>query len=265
MQYNGSSTGACVAAYYASKKPLPLGPSVYWEELTRGFILGHNIPFGTFQRFCNRYFGCYPGKLIHAVDIDLVIDVISKGEKALDFGAFKSCSFSVFVKLWDVRNKCWHFIDLRTCDDPLKIIRASISLVPYYFSSENINGIEYIDLCSSDALNLELIVSRHPASKIVFVINNVERPMLILKIIRFLEGLVANWCFEEIDTNCFIEGMLKFEQDVEKIKTNPNMLLVSPPEGTPIKPFTTDPEKLKRTYEIGKQEAQKILDFAKRQ
>lgn len=259
----GSSAGICTVVYYASRQPLPVGPSIYWEDLATGFILGQNLPLGILQRFCLRCFGRYPGNLVNAVNIDLPMTIFSSGENALDVNRIKICPFPLFVKIWDVKGRCWQFVDLRTCDEPLGLIKASISVIPYYFSPEDTDSIQGIDLCLADPLTLDLIASRHPKSKTVFIINNTQRATLSLKIVRFLEGIAANWCYREIDATCLLNGISKLEEDIETIKSAPNMLLVSPPDEMLIKPFTTDFEKLIRAYETGKQESQKILDFAK--
>lgn len=263
----GGSAGVFTEAYYASRQPFPIGPSIYWDNLSRDFILGKNIPFGTFQRFCCRCFGCYPGRLVHAINIDLVMDIVSSGKKALDIATLKACPFPVYIKLFDVKNKNWVFVDIRTYPNPLRLVKAAISMAPYYFSSENIYGSDCLDLCLADTLNLDLIASKHPGSRIVFIVNyNVDRKAgLLLKAVRLAEGVVANFCFKEIDRVCFVKGVYKFQQDVKGIKANPDMLLIYPSKKEEIKAFTTDPRKLKRVYEIGKQEAQKIVDFAKRQ
>lgn len=226
----GSSAGICTVAYYASRQPLPIGPSIYWEDLITGFILGRNLPLGILQRFCLRYFGRYLGNLVNAVNTDLPMKVLSSGEKALDVGRMKTCPFPLFVKIWDVKSKCWQFVDLRTCDEPLGLIKASISVVPYYFSPGDTDRIKGVDLCLADPLTLDLITSRHPKSKIIFVINNTQGATLLLKAVRFLEGVTANWCYKEIDVMCFLNGILKFQKDIEIIKSNPNILLIALPD-----------------------------------
>ena len=44
----GGSAGVCSIAYNASGQPLLLGPSIYWENLVKDFILVQNIPLGIF-------------------------------------------------------------------------------------------------------------------------------------------------------------------------------------------------------------------------
>lgn len=261
----GSSAGVFTEAYYASKQPLPLGPSIYWEDLIKNFILVRHIPFGTFQRFCQRYFGHYPGKLVHAVDIDLLMGIISKGNKALDLKAVQDCPFPLYVKVWDLKNRYWLFVDLRTYHNSARLLKASVSVIPYFFSSEDIENSKCVDLCLTDPLNLNLITARHPGSKIIFVVNHVHKMRFLLLIARLLEGVVANWCFPEINPMCFIKGLKKYKEDIKKIKGNPDMLLMTPPSDFSVTSYTTDPVKLLKAYEIGKREAQKIMDFAKHQ
>lgn len=113
----------------------------------------------------------------------------------------------------------------------------------------------------ADPLTLDLIVARHPDSKIVFIVNYVEKMRLIRPAAMFLEGVVANWCFSELERTCFISGMKKFERDVKRIEKNPNMLLITPPKDASIMGYETDPVKLIKLYEAGKVEANKIIKF----
>lgn len=86
---------------------------------------------------------------------------------------------------------------------------------------------------------------------------------MLSKVCRYLEGVVANWCFKDIDKEYLVRGVLKFHRDMERIRSNPNMLLVSPPKDMSVKPFTNNPEKLIAAYEAGKKEAWKIIEFAR--
>ena len=255
----GGSAGAFNAAYFLTRQNF-MGPSIYYEDLVEDFILARNIPFGVFQRFCLRYFGIYPGKLRQAVNIDLLMDIVAN-KKILDLEKLKKSPNPIYVKVRDVKNKKWAFIDLRTYHNPLQLLKASVSVVPYFLSSENIDNLECIDHCLADPLTLDFIVARHPDSKIVFVVNYVEKMRLLRPVAMFLEGVVANWCFPELERTCFIKGMKKFEQDVKRIKKDPNMLLITPPEHVSITGYETDPVKLIKIYEAGKVEANKIVDF----
>lgn len=258
----GGSAGAFNAAYFITGQD-PLGPSIYYEDLLNDFILPKKIPFGVFQRFCLRYFGIYPGKLRQVVNIDLLMDVVAN-KKILDLEKLKNSPVPLYVKIWDVKNKKWIFVDLRMYNDQLKLLKASVSVVPYFLSSENINGFECIDHNLADPLSLDQIVLRHPGRKIVFIFNYLEKMRLLLPVANFLEGVVANLCFPELDRMCFIKGMKRFRQDTKRIKKDPNMLLITPPEDVAITAYTTNPTKLIKLYEAGRIEANKIIEFVER-
>lgn len=253
----GASAGALNAAYAILAEQVPLGPSIYYEDLIENFILPKNIPFGVFQRFCLRYFKTYPGKLRQALNIDLLMDVMTY-KKALDLEKVKNSPVPLYVKVWDVRNKRWLFFDLRVYDNPLRLLKASVSAVPYYFSSEIIDGFECIDHCRVE-LGPDLVTARHPNRKIVFVVNRnrfEETPFIMG--CRLLEGIVANWCFPQISKTCFVEGVRKYAEDIKKIKESKNMLLITPPIDLPIKSHITNPHELLSIYEAGKRESKKI-------
>lgn len=255
----GGSAGAFNAAYFLTKQGV-VGPSIYYEDLLSDFILSKQIPFGVFQRFCRRFFGVYPGKMKQVVNIDLLMD-ITTNKKILDLEKLKNNSTPLYVKIWDLKNKKWVFVDLRTYHNPLQLLKASVSAVPYFLSSEDINGSECIDHNLADPLTLDLIVARHPHSKIIFIDNYVEKNRSVWVSVRLLEGIVANWCFPELDRMCFVRGMKKFKEDTVKIKKDPNIILIAPPSSVSITGYTTDPVKLIKAYEAGKTESNKIIEF----
>ena len=255
----GASAGAFNGAYFLTGQ-FPVGPSIYYDDLVKNFILAKNIPFGTFQRFCKRYFGCYPGKLRQAVDLDYVMGIVS-GYKALVLIELKKSKIPLFSKLWDIRNGEWKFVDAKTYKDPLRLFKAATSLVPYYYSSENINGSERIDLSLADPLCLDIMRARHPTQKIIFIYNHKQKINNTLIPVRLVEGVVANFCYKEIKRTCFVKGLTTLKRHLKEINLDPRMLIVSPPDNIRAFSHDTNRDRLIALYEAGVKEAEKIVNF----
>src|SRR3989338_8301366 len=256
----GASACAFNGAYFLTRQ-FPVGPSIYYDDLVKNFILAKNIPFGTFQRFCSRYFGCYPGKLRHAIDLDYVMGIISAGYKALDLAELKKSNIPLFVKLWDIRNREWKFVDAITYQDPLRLFKAATSIVPYYYSSENINGSDCIDLSLADSLCLDIIRARHPNQKIIFIYNYQQKINNMFMLIRLAEGVVANFCYKEIKRTCFVKGLRTLRRHLKEVNLDPRMLIVNPPDNLRALSYDTDRERLIALYEAGVKESEKIVNF----
>src|SRR6266849_4636903 len=72
----GASAGAMNASYFLSRQT-KLGSSIYYEELTKNFILPHNVPHGLWQRVSHRYFKHIPkSQMKDAVNIGYALDVV---------------------------------------------------------------------------------------------------------------------------------------------------------------------------------------------
>ena len=138
-----ASVGSLNAAYFLSGQ-IELGPTIYWEDLQRGFIFPQNIFYGTRDLFVNRFVKkLKTDRVHHVIDIDYAMRVISE-IKLLDLGAILKNPIDLFIKVLNIRTgqlQYLRFRDLPTLD----LIRAAICINPYYFGSVAIDGEYYID------------------------------------------------------------------------------------------------------------------------
>ncbi len=258
---HATSAGALNGAYFLARQSV-LGSSIYYEDLTKDFIKKHNVPFGVAQRFWNRYINKLPREIIRdAVDIDYLLDVV-RTRKPLDVRALQSQSIPLYVKLLDVGTGEIEYVDARK-SDTMSVLKAGVSVVPYWFSSHAINGKSYIDACVKDPLGLRLLLEHYPDHRIIFSIN-----IPIFRGIRHnvkdtLEGLVAQSMFDIPLFKFFREREAKVRDDIRLAMDTKRVLFLHPPTSNPTMPFTIDPQKLLTTYEMGKNKTEKVMAFLK--
>ena len=60
----------------------------------------------------------------------------------------------------------------------------------------------------------------------------------------------------------FARKVREIQEDVDKIRNDPNALLIHPPLENRMSQQTTDPERLLVTYQLGQDVAEKILEWA---
>lgn len=256
---HATSAGALNGAYFLTRQS-KVGSSIYYEDLTERFIKKHNVPLGVIQRFWNRYINKLPRESIRdAVDIDYLLDVVHT-RKPLDVKALQSQSIPLYVKLLDINTGKIEYVDARE-SDTLAVLKAGVSVVPYWFSSHAINGKRYIDACVKDPLGLRFLLDHYPDHRIVFSINIPIFRGLRHKVKDTLEGIVAQSMFDIPLFKFFKEREAKIRDDLRLAMNTKRVLLLHPPTSNPTMPFTTDTEKLLATHEMGKNEAEKVMTF----
>ena len=256
----GGSAGAINAAYFLSKQT-KLGSSIYYEDLIKNFIFPLNVPLGIAQRFWNRYIReLQTKKILNAVDIDYAINLV-KYKKQLNVENIKKQNIKLYVKLLNVSNCEIEYLDAQK-NDILMLLKAAISISPYYFNSQKINEKEYIDGTIKEPIGLSYILRKHPNNKIIVVINEPIIRGIKHYAKNFLEGLVARTIHKDL-FQCFTNRESLVRKDIKEAINNKRVLLISPSRDNPTIPKTTDYNKLIATYNMGKREAEKIKDFLK--
>ena len=259
--YAGSA-GVMNASYFLTRQ-VELGASIYYEDLISNFIFPFNVPIGISQLFWNRYIN-QVHKVNNAVDIDYVFKII-KHKKILNTKKLKKQGIGVYAKLLNVSNGKIEYFDVRKAKNPLDILKAAISVKPYYFSSQNINGKDYIDGTIKEPIGLPYLLKKYPNDKIVVVVNEPVSRGFRHYMKNFMEGLVAALYPYKISLfRLFIEREKSVRDDIKLALSNRRVLIIYPPKNNPTVPKTTDYKKLIKTYEMGKKEAIKINDFLKK-
>ncbi len=259
--YAGSA-GAINASYFLTKQ-VKLGASIYFDDLTNNFILPFNIPGGILQLFWNRYINRLH-KINNVVNIDYIFEII-KYKKILNTKRLKKQSIKFYAKLLNTSNGKIEYFDVRKSKYPLGILKATISVKPYYFSSRNINGEEYIDGTIKEPIGLPYLLKKYPNEKIVVVINEPVSRGVRHYIKNFMEGSVASLYQYKINLfKLFIERERLVRNDIQLALSCSRVLIIHPPKNSPTVPRTTNYSKLITTYEMGKKEAMKIESFLKK-
>ena len=250
----GCSAGAFNAAYFLARQS-ELGSSIYWENLTERFIYPLRVFSGTAQRFWRRYISPNGKTPSNVVDIDHLMNVV-EGEKQLDVKTLSQQKILFQIKVLDTRTGEVLYLDGK--DNTLEALKASASAVPYYFPINQ----QYVDGGISDPIGLPLILERHPDERIIVAINYGPDQGIRDAFQHLLEGVAASFMYKDFPVFKYFRTKIdKFRRDIEEARRNGRILLVYPPRENPTKFNTTDPKKLKTTWNMGRKETKKILRF----
>ncbi len=230
--------------------------SIYYEDLIKDFILPAGILSGLSQRFWNRFISPIPPEKMHnAINIDYLMKIV-KTNKRLDIQAIQDNSIPAFVKLFNMTTHEIEYVDFKR--DILIRMQEGASVIPYYFPADQ----EYIDGEIVSPFGFDCLRKRHPNSKIVMCINHSPDRIINGIIRKTLEGMVATIMFEKVPfVKIFIEKIQRQAKELNKVYQDPNAILVHPPEENQTISRTTNPVKLKATYEMGIKKADEILEF----
>ncbi len=254
------SVGAMNAAYFLARQT-KLGSSIYYEDLTTNFIKPFNVPIGILQLFWNRYiYQLSEERINNIVSIDYVFEII-RNKKVLDIKKLNNQNINFYVKLLNVFNGEIEYINVKK-HNSLNILKAAISIVPYCFNSEKINGKAYIDGTIKEPIGLKHLLKKHPNQKIIVVINEpIDRGFRHYSKV-FLEGSVAKLHPYNIPLfKFFINREKSVRNDIRMALSNERVLLIHPLKNNPTVPRTTKYSKLMTTYKMGIKEAEKIKYF----
>ena len=256
------SAGVMNGAAFLSKRT-KLGSKIYLNELCHDFILNSNFLITIFQRFWHRFIHEIPKKKIrNVVNIDYLFKVIKK-KKLIDLKKIKQQPINFYVKLLNVNNGDVDYLDAKKYDT-LKVLKAAVSIAPYYFGAQEINGKKYIDAGIKIPIGIQYILAKHPNHKIVVVLNLKLKRKFKYYLINFLEGIIATAMYKAPPLfRCAMRRENSVRRGIKLAQNNKRVLLIHLPANNPTMPWTTDYEKLKKTYEMGKRAAKKIIKFAK--
>lgn len=260
----GESAGAINAAYFLARQSV-YGATIYYEDLLKGFVRPWLIPYGSWQRFCNRNIYKISRKNIKdVVDINYLFKII-KTKKILDVKRMKSGEINFYVKVLNIDTGRISHLNVKK-GNSLKILKAAASVVPYYFSSQRIGGKRYIDTYIKEPIGLAYLLKKYPKNKIVVCINYPikgfsDYSYFIRDVLEYLvtKNMYKTCIYEDFKNRT--ESMIK---DVELVdKNKKRVLLIYPPENNPSVPWTIDKKKLLTTYKMGQRQINKILKFIK--
>lgn len=255
----GSSVGAIIGAYFLANQSR-LGSSIFYEDLIHDFITPIYIPLGIWDRIWNRVIAPVSYKdMRNPIDIDYVMNII-ENKKNIDLNAFKSKKIPLYAHVLSLKNWNTEFINVTNHASPLRILRASISAAPYYFSEDR----EYIDGAIFDHFPITEIATRHSDKKIIAVINIVPNKLIRRSIKSFLEALVSSVMYSTNIFSIYLMRDLRTSKEIKEARKNSNILISTVPKGLVVWPNTINKTKLLNGYEAGIKEGKRVAGIIKR-
>lgn len=257
----GSSAGVLNGAYFLSHQSA-VAASVYYENMQQDFINYARIPFGIFQRLWNRFILPIPPEhIFNPVDIDYLFKILT-GPKRLDIETLKKQPIPLYCKLLNIAtgDKTYYEVTSYSPSLVFKILKAAVSIVPYYLHPIRLRGKDYVDGGVAEPLGLDHIIKKHPNAKIILVINT--RYQLSYYLVKIFEALMADLSLPNVPLFSSIISALKtVGKDMRRARRDKRVLLIKPPKNNPVLPHTTDPKKLHIAYRMGKAQKKKVKDF----
>jgi len=255
----GGSCGSINAAYFLTKQA-DLGYSVFCEDLTHNFLYKRRIFWAFLQRIYSGLIHRVPrGKMSNVVDLEYLFNIL-KYKKRLDVDELKRQSIPFYAKVFNLNKNRIEYLDVKK-DNPFKVLKACVDVVPYVSGSEGIDGEEYLDGTILESINLQYFLDKYPSHKIVIIINTSINRRFGHYIKSFFESLAAISVYGFESIKYFIKGEFQLRKDIAYAHRTKNVLFIYPPQDNPTTVITTDPEKLKRTYKMGMKEAEKIREL----
>lgn len=253
------SSGIFNGSYFLTRQ-MEMGSSIYYDDLTHGFIETKNVLYGTLQRMQNGYVKPIDfDKIVNVMNLDRLIDV-AKNDKALNISTLKSQSIPLYVKLLNTNTLEIEYKDIRK-NNPLHLLKVGTSAVPYYFPSQD-NG-KYIDAAIKEPLGLEYLLERHPDSKVIAIFNLSTKRNVWHYLKNVIEGLIANSMYRGTFSKCFMQRESSIRKNLKIAEENERVLLISPSHNS-VESWTTDETTLKQFYQDGKDEVASIVEFLKK-
>jgi len=255
----GGSCGSINAAYFLTKQA-DMGYSIYCENLTHDFLYKSRVFFAFLQRFYSGLIYRIPrGKILNVVDLNFLFNII-KYSKRLNIDKLKIQPIPFYVKVFNLNKDKIQYLEVAKYN-PIKVLKASVDVVPYVSDSEGINGEEYVDGTILESINLQYFLDKYPAHKIVIISNTNIRRQFKHYLKSFFESLAAISTYGFKAIGYFVKGEFQLRRDIAYARRTKNVLFISPPKNNPTNIITTNPEKLKRTYKMGMKEAEKIREL----
>ena len=246
----GASAGAMTGAYFLARQT-ELGASIYLENLGSNFISFKGFWIGVWQRFQNKFIKCVHQKDFYdALNIDYLMRIV-KNNKCLNFQKIISQDIPLNVKLFNLDSHLIEYIDVRR-SDILEILKTAVSPFPYIHEVSIIDDKRFIDAAIIDIIGISLLTKKHPNEKIIIVMNGQLDRKFRYRLKNILEGKFTRWMLNDpLLYKLHADAEDKLSKDLEKIKLDPNLLLIAPDRAIPVQSRTTNPDALLQLYNLG--------------
>lgn len=255
-----TSVGSLNASYLLSNQA-EIGPTIYFEDLQKGFIYPYNLFIGILDLIWNRFIKNIKNDDAHnVVDINYVYDILSR-KKALNLDAIKNNPVDLFIKVLDVDSGEISYKSFKEYPT-LDLLKASITIKPYFFEETTIDGSRYIDASIKEPLGIEHLLNKYPDRKILIVLNEPIVRGFRHHLKNLIEGIVSGLYPYKISLFRFYKNRESLiRKDIEICLKNKNILLLYPNLNNRTRPRTTDSSRVKETFDSGVSDSRKIIDF----
>src|SRR3989338_250481 len=246
----GASAGAMTGAYFLAQQ-VPLGSSIYWENLNNNFISISGFWMGVWQRFQNKFLkSVLDSRLRDAMNIEYLMEIV-KNKKTLDVNQIFSQPIPFYIKLFSVSTHKIEYVNV-TRQNIFEVLKAGVNTFPYVHEVSMLNGSKYIEGAIIDVIGIKYFLDKYPNTKIVVILNRPVQPKFRYRMKNFLEGKFTSWMLHDpLMAEPFISAESNLAKDFKLIKNNPLVTIITPSEYNYIPSRTTNPEILKSTWQFG--------------
>src|SRR3989344_5499011 len=233
-----NSVGSLNAAYLLSNQA-ELGSTIYFEDLREGFIFPWNLFTGIIDLIRNRFLGKIKKENAHnVVDINYVYNILDK-RKTLDINTIKNNPINLFVKVLNIETgeiEYKSFKDYPTLD----LLKAAITIKPYFFEETLLNGKYYIDASIKEPIGIEYLLNKYPNRKIIVALNEPIIRGLRHYFKNFVEGIVSSLYPYKVSLFDFYQDRENLiRKDIKTCLDNEKILLLDPNFSGRTRPRTT--------------------------
>ena len=142
------------------------------------------------------------------------------------------------------------------------LLKAAINVKPYSFEETILNGKRYVDATIKEPLGIEYLLDKYPDRKIVVILNEPIKRGFRHYLKNFLEGTVSGLYPYNISLyKMFMNRENLIRKDIQICLSDERILLLYPNFKNRARPRTTDPLVLQQTFNLGLEDAKKVIDF----
>jgi predicted patatin/cPLA2 family phospholipase len=246
------SAGAVNASYFMSNK-MGEASKLYWTELTKGFVKKRRTPFVLFHRFILELLPWHiHKKIFNIMDVDFLREMVEK-KMPFDFTVIRKNSPEIYLKLIDTDSGKILYHDLKKAKEPLKIIEAAVTCLPFSCCPVKIDGRKYADGGIAEPIGIKTIIKRHPKKRIIVIANlNSNRSSKLIKNVNKLTAAATRISVGKNVSKYFATKEDALINELEELKKMKNIILIERPMNLELKAYTKDVKELKRAYAVGR-------------
>ncbi len=246
---HAASAGAFAAAYLLTLQTR-LGSSIYYEDLIEDFITVSGFWGGISDRLANRYIRRSPKLPVRdAVNLDRLMYAATRTKTVLT-DKLKGHDIYLWIKVLELESGKTKYIHIEE-HEPLELLRASASLIPYVSKLIRLGGKLYTDAGVVDPIGFKELRRRYPDDKIVVVFCGEVGRKLKNKLRNCIEAWFASMEYGREYYDLFAKADLRAQQDIELIRRDPRALFIYCPKESAVATRTCDPIQLKKAYQAG--------------